>query len=282
MSTIARTAAGTPVASTATGGPPGPRPARALGRRPPRASVHTQRLALRARGCSSSRRSCRSITSTSAPRSSATSATHCPIGPAPSTTTRSPARDPASAARRARRSTPARPSPRRAASATAIGNTWSWPVRQPLLQPTVDVDPDQLEVVARVRAPDAARVAVARTRAAATAPPAGRPRAPAGNPGPARRSSRRPRAPGRGGTANRRRRRTARRRRSGSPSRRCRPPPGARPPRRARAPAGRARSSTAIDPTRSVTAARIATSDAQPQTSAAVSTISSSLATCSS
>ncbi len=102
---------------------------------------------------------------------------------------------------------------------------------QQLLQAAVDVDPDQLEVVARVRAPDAARVALpAREQRPQRDPAADHElRAAVGPDAP--RSWRRPRGPGCAGTAIRRRRRTARRGRSGSPSRRSRPPRGARRPR---------------------------------------------------
>ena len=59
---------------------------------------------------------------------------------------------------------------------------------QQLLKPAVDVDPDQLEVIAGIRAPDRAGVAVAARAQRATAPPADRPRARRGSPGRERRS----------------------------------------------------------------------------------------------
>jgi hypothetical protein len=158
MSTIARTASGTPVASTDDRRPAGPAQSRARARRPRR---RRSRRALGAHlAAQLEPRSWRSTISTSAPRSRARRHTHWPIGPAPSTTTRSPGSIAARSARRARRSR--RLGHRRDGGVVGrdredllladVDSSW--------LQAAVDVDPDQLEVVARVRAPDAARVAV--------------------------------------------------------------------------------------------------------------------------
>ena len=164
----------------------------------------------RARRRAASRGSCGSIISTSAAGSAATSDTHWPIGPAPSTTTRSP------------------PSIRRAADGPdgdrhRLGHRRDAGVGgldrehlllagdQLLLQATVDVDPDQLEVVAGVRPPDRARVALpARAQGPQRDPLADLELGAAvtserGDRG------RRPRGPARAGTANPRRRPTARR-----------------------------------------------------------------------
>ena len=230
MSTIARTAAGTPVASTTTGRSAGPRPVARVGDDLARRSVQTQRLALRASRLQlepallevdhehlgaalardQRRRTARS-------------------GRRPSTTTCSPARDPRRGGRRARRSTPARPSPRRAASAASIGKTCSCPIRSSSCRPPSTWIPISSKLSHVFGPPDAARVAVRRTRAAATARPAGRPRARRGNPGPSGRDRRADLVPldagelrAAGGVGQ------LAERRSGSPSRRSRPPPGAR------------------------------------------------------
>ena len=68
--------------------PPHPRPFATTS-----AAVVHRRVSAPSARASSSRLSCRSTSSTSAPSSRATTATHWPIGPAPSTTTRSPGLD---------------------------------------------------------------------------------------------------------------------------------------------------------------------------------------------
>ena len=132
---------------------PAPRPHKHLVR-----EVHNKPSAPIARA-SSSRAGNRSIISTSAPRSRATTHTAWPIGPAPSTTARSPGRI---AARLTARTAIDTGSASAAMRRIVGGSETPGPgCRQPLLQPPVDVDPDQLKPVARVRPLDAARVAVA-------------------------------------------------------------------------------------------------------------------------
>ena len=155
------------------------------------------------------------------------------------------------------RSTPARPSRRPRASA-ADRKHLILTGGQPLLQAAVDVDPDQLEVLAVVRAADAARVAVpARLQRPYRDALAGRQLRAAVRPD-APRSCRRPRGPARAGTASRRPPRTARRRRSGSPSRRSRSPRGAITTSPGPGSAARAVEHAPSPRRRSVTAARIA------------------------
>ena len=182
MSTIARTAAGTPVASNTTGGPPGPAQSRAaahhlVGGRPPQ-RLRAERARRPRAGAPAGR--------SPAPRLRARGRRahmHWPIGPAPSTTTRSPPST-ARAGPPGRRSTPARPSPRR----PRVGRI----DREHLL-----LAGDQAAAAARrrrgsrsarsCRRCSAARRctgSTARTRAAATARPAGRPRARRGSRGP--------------------------------------------------------------------------------------------------
>ena len=280
MSTIARTAAGTPVASTATGGPPGPpharapattssasvqvsvsAPERAGQLQPALLQVDDQHLgaALAARPAPRTGRSARRRAPPRARR--ARSAPGAPRAP---------------------RSRPARPSPPRRASAAAIGNTWSWPVHsRPCRPPStwIPISSKLSHVLVRARRCTGSS---ARRRAAATAPPAGRRASPGRQSAPSAAIVRADLvALDAGELAAARGRRTARRRRSGSPSRRCRPPRAPPAPRRARDRAARA--ARAPPSTRRARSPRRASATSarpghQPHTSAAVSTISSSLA----
>ena len=110
---------------TTTGGPAG-LPSVEQRRRPRTGSVHSDRVGARCSRPSSSRLSCRSIISTSAPSSRATRQMHWPIGPAPRTTHALAGLMPRPAHGAHRRSTAARPAPRPPAGRTSIGNTWFW------------------------------------------------------------------------------------------------------------------------------------------------------------
>ncbi len=125
MPTIATVAAAAPVASNATGGPAGPAHRRAAAITSS-APCHGCVCAPSSRA-SARRLSWRSITSVSAPRSRATRLMHCPIGPAPRTTARSPGWTAARFTARTAMETGSAIAAT-AGSPTVIGNTCRWPM----------------------------------------------------------------------------------------------------------------------------------------------------------